>query len=108
MQNTNPAPDRDNSALLHAAIIIVVGIFATTLAQPQVLGKLPLQNLLKNELHVSRTLNASFFFLAGLPWYFYSDSHFDMNARRGYGPVPLDLSPFASAVEEIHSTAVSG
>ena len=56
--------------LLYAAIVIVVGIFATTLAQPQVLARLPLQNLLKNELHVTRTASASFFFLCGLPWYF--------------------------------------
>ena len=63
------APARNN-ALLHAAIVIIIGVFATTLAQPQVLGRLPLQNLLKNELHVSKSLNASFFFLAGLPWYF--------------------------------------
>jgi MFS family permease len=56
--------------LLYAAIVIVVGIFATTLAQPQVLARLPLQNMLKNELHISRTASASFFFLCGLPWYF--------------------------------------
>ena len=42
---------------------------ATTLAQPQVLARLPLQNLLKNELHVDRTANAAFFFWAGLAWY---------------------------------------
>jgi hypothetical protein len=56
--------------LTYAAIVIVVGVFATSLAQPQVLGRLPLQNLLKNELHVGRSANAAFFFLAGLPWYF--------------------------------------
>ena len=56
--------------LTYAAIVIVVGVFATSLAQPQVLARLPLQNLLKNELHVSRSVNAAFFFLAGLPWYF--------------------------------------
>ncbi|HEY3889094.1 MAG TPA: MFS transporter [Caulobacteraceae bacterium] len=56
--------------LTYAAIMIVVGVFATSLAQPQVLGRLPLQNLLKNELHVGRSANAAFFFLAGLPWYF--------------------------------------
>ncbi len=56
--------------LTYAAIVIVVGVFATSLAQPQVLARLPLQNLLKNELHVGRSANAAFFFLAGLPWYF--------------------------------------
>jgi predicted MFS family arabinose efflux permease len=39
------------------------------LAQTQVLARLPLQNLLKNELHADRTANAAFFFWAGLAWY---------------------------------------
>jgi hypothetical protein len=59
-------PDR---ALKYAALVIVAGVLATTLAQPQVLARLPLQNLLKNELHVDRTANAAFFFWAGLAWY---------------------------------------
>ena len=50
--------------------MIVVGVIATTLAQTQVLARLPLQNLLKNELHVDRSANAAFFFWAGLAWYF--------------------------------------
>jgi hypothetical protein len=32
--------------LLHLGLVIVFGIFATTLPQPQALGKLPLQFLL--------------------------------------------------------------
>ena len=65
--NSTPrAPD----SLLVTAIIIVVGIFATTLGQPQTLGKLPLQHLLKEEVHVTKTQMASFFFLCGLAWYF--------------------------------------
>jgi hypothetical protein len=59
-------PDK---ALRYAALVIVAGVLATTLAQPQVLARLPLQNLLKNELHVDRTANAAFFFWAGLAWY---------------------------------------
>ena len=51
------------------ALIIVAGIFATTLPQPQVLGRQPLQNILKNELHVSREQTALFFLLCGLAWY---------------------------------------
>jgi len=54
----------------HLAIIIIAGIFATTLAQPQVLGKIPLQNILKNELHVEPSKMADFFFWCGLAWYF--------------------------------------
>jgi hypothetical protein len=62
--------ERNNRGLINAAIVIVVGVLATTLAQPQVLARLPLQNLLKNELHVDRAANAAFFFWAGLAWYF--------------------------------------
>ena len=63
---TRPRPDR---ALVYAALVIVAGVLATTLAQTQVLARLPLQNLLKNELHADRTANAAFFFWAGLAWY---------------------------------------
>jgi MFS family permease len=55
--------------LLHLALVIVFGIFATTLPQPQVLGKLPLQFLLKNEVGVTREQMAAFFFWCGLAWY---------------------------------------
>lgn len=68
VETDSPAP-RANGFVL-AAIVVVVGILATTLAQTQVLARLPLQNLLKNELHVSRSANAAFFFWAGLAWYF--------------------------------------
>jgi hypothetical protein len=44
----------------------MAGVLATTLAQTQVLARLPLQNLLKNELHADRTANTAFFFWAGL------------------------------------------
>jgi hypothetical protein len=66
------APDtrlRPDRAFIYAAFVIVTGVFATTLAQTRVLARLPLQNLLKNELHVDRTANAAFFFWAGLAWY---------------------------------------
>jgi hypothetical protein len=49
---TRQRPDR---ALVYAALVIVAGVLATTLAQTQVLARLPLQNLLKNELHADRT-----------------------------------------------------
>src|SRR5215470_1233434 len=60
---------RSNQAFTYAALVIVAGVLATTLAQTQVLARLPLQNLLKNELQVDRTANAAFFFWAGLAWY---------------------------------------
>jgi type IV secretory pathway VirB2 component (pilin) len=65
-RNLRLSPDK---ALIYAAIVIVAGVLATTLAQTQVLARLPLQNLLKNELHADRTANAAFFFWAGLAWY---------------------------------------
>jgi type IV secretory pathway VirB2 component (pilin) len=63
-------PTENKQTLTSASIVIVVGVLATTLAQPQVLGRIPLQNLLKNELHVDRAANAAFFFWMGLAWYF--------------------------------------
>lgn len=65
-----PPEQQSRRAFRDAAIVIIVGVLATTLAQPQVLGRIPLQNLLKNELHVSRSQNAAFFFWIGLAWYF--------------------------------------
>ena len=64
-------PEQQSDKLFrHAAIVIAVGVLATTLAQTQLLCRIPLQNLLKNELHVDRSLNAAFFFWVGLAWYF--------------------------------------
>ncbi|MBV8574442.1 MAG: hypothetical protein JOZ58_05295 [Acetobacteraceae bacterium] len=62
-------PALPSQALRNATIIIVVGVLATTLAQTEVLARLPLQNLLKNDLHLDRSANAAFFFWAGLAWY---------------------------------------
>jgi hypothetical protein len=67
---TQKQPEKSGKTLLYAAIVIVVGVLSTSLAQPQVLGRIPLQNLLKNELHVDRAANAAFFFWMGLAWYF--------------------------------------
>ncbi len=66
-----PAPTKvSNRDLYILGAIIVFGVFATTLPQPQVLGKLPLQHLLKDEIHVTREQMAKFFFWCGLAWYF--------------------------------------
>ena len=72
MASATISPNRQDSGkpLLFAAIVIVIGVLGTTLAQPQVLGRIPIQNLLKNELHVDRAANAAFFFWMGLAWYF--------------------------------------
>jgi hypothetical protein len=69
MATPTAARRRPDKSLIYAALVIVAGVLATTLAQPQVLARLPLQNLLKNELHLDRTANAAFFFWAGLAWY---------------------------------------
>jgi MFS family permease len=53
-----------------AAALVVIGVISTSLGQEQLLGRLPLTNLLKNTLHESRTATSAFFFLAGLAWYF--------------------------------------
>ena len=50
--------------------MIAVGSLATTLGQTYVLGRIPLQNLLKNELQVDRSANAAFFFWSIFAWYF--------------------------------------
>src|SRR6202140_434659 len=64
-----PRTNVDNRNLLPLGLIIVFGIFASTMPQPQALGKLPLQFLLKNEVHVTREQMAAFFFWCGLAWY---------------------------------------
>jgi len=69
MATPTPTRQRPDKALLYAALVIIAGVLATTLAQTQVLARLPLQNLLKNELNADRTANAAFFFWAGLAWY---------------------------------------
>ena len=69
MATANDVRLRPDKALTYAALVIMAGVLATTLAQTQVLARLPLQNLLKNELHADRTANAAFFFWAGLAWY---------------------------------------
>jgi hypothetical protein len=69
MISTTPSVPRTSRDTSRALIVISVGILATTLTQTGVLAGLPLRNLLKNALHVSRTENAAFFFWAGLAWY---------------------------------------
>ena len=55
--------------VLAASLVIAFGVLSTTLAQTQFLGRIPLQNLLKNTLHLDRASNAAFFFWIGIPWY---------------------------------------
>jgi MFS family permease len=64
-----PRTKVENGNLLPLALIIIFGIFASTMPQPQALGKLPLQFLLKNDVQVTREQMAAFFFWCGLAWY---------------------------------------
>ena len=68
-ETASPREKVDKGNLLPLGLIIVFGIFASTLPQPQVLGRLPLQFLLKNEVGVTREQMAAFFFWCGLAWY---------------------------------------
>src|SRR5271156_5855182 len=63
--DTNAAHSR---SLVYAGIVIVVGVIATTLAQTVILAYIPLQNLLKNTLHVDRSTTAAFLFWITMPW----------------------------------------
>jgi len=69
MPDSAQTPRDANKALLHASIVIIFGILATSLAQTQLLAIIPLRNLLKNELHVDRSANAAFFFWLTFPWF---------------------------------------
>jgi MFS family permease len=67
--STSPRKDLQKRNLRALSLVIIFGIFATTMAQPQVLGRLPLQFLLKNDVYVTREQMAEFFFWCGLAWY---------------------------------------
>jgi len=68
-ETARPLTKGDKHNLLPLGLIIVFGIFASTLPQPLVLGRLPLQFLLKNDVHVTREQMAAFFFWCTLAWY---------------------------------------
>ena len=59
----------ESPRLARWAALIGAAVFATTLSQPAVL-KLPLQNLLKADLHVGQDQMAAFFAAGALAWYF--------------------------------------
>jgi predicted MFS family arabinose efflux permease len=61
---------KSNKPLIYAAIVIVVAVLGTTLSQFQLIGLIPLKNLLKNELHADRATTAAFFFWMQFAWYF--------------------------------------
>lgn len=69
-QTTGPGGSSSKRSLLYASIIVLVGVLGVTLPQFQVLGLIPLKNLLKNDLHQSRASAAAFFFWIQFAWYF--------------------------------------
>ena len=64
-----PRTKLDDKSFFHITLVIVVGIFATTLPQPQVLGLYPLRYVLKDHLHCSADQVSLFFLLCGMAWY---------------------------------------
>lgn len=58
-----------NQSFLTLSVILIVGIFASTMPQPQALGRLPLAHILKDQLHSTPTQLASYWFLCGIFWY---------------------------------------
>ena len=65
------AAQHERTPLRRWAFLIGAGVFATTLAQPAVqLARLPLQRLLKFDLHQSRASVAVFFAVASIAWNF--------------------------------------
>ena len=61
-------PKGIDRAFLAAAAAIVFGVLAMYLSQMQVLGMIPLKNLLKNSMGASREAAAAFFFWATFVW----------------------------------------
>jgi hypothetical protein len=71
-QSALPEEDKTHykkGSFLLLSVVLVVGIFASTLPQPSVLGRLPLLHILKGKLHSSPDQIALFFLICGLFWY---------------------------------------
>jgi MFS family permease len=73
--NIGPVPGAGSSAtskraFLYAAIVVTAGVLGVTLPQFQVMGYIPLKNLLKNDLHADIATSAAFFFWIQFAWYF--------------------------------------
>ncbi len=64
------SPAQLKRAFLLAVLVVICGVLTTALPQTQALGVIPIRNLLKNSLHVSRESSAAFVFWTMLPWYF--------------------------------------
>ena len=63
----NPNPGKRE--LFYAFLVVFFGIMAVTLSQQNAIGLIPLKNLLKNDLHETKSATAAFFFWLGIAWY---------------------------------------
>jgi predicted MFS family arabinose efflux permease len=68
-RGAGPRTHLEGRSFVAVVFFIAVGIFATTFAQPQALGKIPLQNFLKGDLKVTPEQMAFFFFACSFFWY---------------------------------------
>jgi hypothetical protein len=71
MMTTAPTPERvpDTGLTLRQYYVMVgLGAFVTTIAQPGVIGRLPLRLLLKDELHFTAQTLAAFMLIATFAW----------------------------------------
>jgi BT1 family len=62
------APSSTGLTIRQYYVMVGLGAFVTTLAQPAVIGRLPLQFLLKNELHFNAQTLAAFLLIVSFPW----------------------------------------
>lgn len=58
------------SGLNRGLTLVTLGLFITTLAQPNMIGQLPFRLLFKNQLHMSATQQATFLMISTGAWYF--------------------------------------
>src|SRR5579862_2188309 len=64
-----PKTQYQRQSMFWVGVLIVVGIFATTLPQPQALGNLPLKFILIKQLNCTPTKASAFMTLCGFFWY---------------------------------------
>ena len=100
---TEPNQAKSNQPLIFAAIVIIVGVLGTTLSQFQLIGLIPLKNLLKNELHAGRASTAAFFFWIQFAWYFkpFAGPIYRELCRRGMSEVINSIDADSFLVEEL-------
>jgi predicted MFS family arabinose efflux permease len=66
----DPGSGKYRRELIYSFLVVFLGITAVTLSQQNAISLVPLKNLLKNELHESKSATAAFFFWLGIAWYF--------------------------------------